>query len=193
MFDKNNVVDVCCDIMNEQFNHGDILRIYPWIKPRTLIYWSERGLIQPDFSDASGRGSSRLYSYTNVIEIGIVSELLVNGIPFKRIKEIMTSSAIQEMKETKYFDIVIYTDHRMFNNCAKKPSADRRSAPETSGTIAHPYYAICTNMTIFSTADSFLQNGGHRLIGVGNENVTSAVIINVKGIKIYVEAQIGRG
>lgn len=178
--------------MNDQFNHGDILRIYPWIKPRTLIYWSERGLIQPDFSDASGRGSSRLYSYTNVIEIGIVSELLVNGIPFKRIKTIMTSSAIHEMKETKHFDIVIYTEHRMFNNRAKKPGADRLSAPETSGSIAQQYIATFTDVTTFTTADRFLQSGGYQLIGGHNEKVTSLVIINVKGIKIYVEAQIGR-
>ena len=76
--------------MDEQYLHRDILKVFPWIKPRTLISWSERGLVKP-LGKAYGRGSARVYSYSNLVEIGIISELLSFGMPFTIIGNIMTS------------------------------------------------------------------------------------------------------
>ena len=98
--------------MHDKFLHRDILNIFPWLKPRTLISWSERGLIKPDFSNAAGRGSSRVYSYGNLIEIGIVSEFLGHGIPFSIIEGIMNGSAVRKMKEEKDFNVVIWSELR---------------------------------------------------------------------------------
>ena len=55
--------------MEYEFTHGDLRKIFPWIKSRTLIYWVERGLFKPDITEASGRGTTRKYSYKNLIEI----------------------------------------------------------------------------------------------------------------------------
>lgn len=178
--------------MKDKFNHSEILKIYPWIKPRTLIYWSERDLIQPDFTDASGRGSSRLYSYTNVIEIGIVSELLSHGIPFSHIKGIMDTPAIREMKEKKDFDIVIYDDHRMRKVRLKRPSVDQllSAKDQLPAQPTDPVIVATIDTTVLTTVDRFLQNGGHRLIGYGREDVTSVVLINVKAIKDFVDRQL---
>lgn len=46
-----------------------------------LIYLCEKGVIQPDFQDAEGRGSSRRFSARNLLEFGVVLRLGAFGIP----------------------------------------------------------------------------------------------------------------
>lgn len=57
------------------YAHRDILKIFPDLKTRTLISWSEKGLFSPEI-DASGTGSRRLYSRKNLVEIGVIRELI---------------------------------------------------------------------------------------------------------------------
>jgi DNA-binding transcriptional MerR regulator len=79
---------------NRKYTHGDILKMFPWLKPRTLISWSERGLIKADFGEASGRGSSRVFSYSNLIEIVTIADLSKTGLPFSVIKKIIQSKSL---------------------------------------------------------------------------------------------------
>jgi DNA-binding transcriptional MerR regulator len=46
-----------------------------------LIYLCEKGVIQPDFQEADGRGSSRRFSARNLLEFGVVLRLRALGIP----------------------------------------------------------------------------------------------------------------
>jgi len=46
-----------------------------------LIYLCEKGVVEPDFQDAEGRGSSRRFSARNLLEFGIVLRLRALGIP----------------------------------------------------------------------------------------------------------------
>jgi DNA-binding transcriptional MerR regulator len=46
-----------------------------------LIYLCEKGVIQPDFQGAEGRGSSRRFSARNLLEFGVVLRLRALGIP----------------------------------------------------------------------------------------------------------------
>jgi DNA-binding transcriptional MerR regulator len=78
--------------MKSEFFHRDLIQIFPSVKPRTIISWTERGLIEPEFEDASGRGSARRYSYRNLMEITFISELLRFGVPFSFINQITESS-----------------------------------------------------------------------------------------------------
>jgi len=57
------------------YAHRDILKIFPDLKARTLISWSEKGLFSPAI-DASGTGSRRLYTKKNLVEIGVIRELI---------------------------------------------------------------------------------------------------------------------
>ena len=92
---------------DREFVHKEVLKIFPWIKPRTLISWSERGLIQPEYKEASGRGTRRRYSYQNLIEIGFISELLDYGIPFNMIRIfIQDQEGLGKELRKKGFDIV---------------------------------------------------------------------------------------
>lgn len=46
-----------------------------------LIYLCEKGVVQPDFEDAKGRGSSRRFSAHNLLEFAIALRLRELGIP----------------------------------------------------------------------------------------------------------------
>lgn len=46
-----------------------------------LIYLCEKGVVQPDFEDAKGRGSSRRFSAQNLLEFGIALRLRMLEIP----------------------------------------------------------------------------------------------------------------
>ena len=46
-----------------------------------LIYLCEKGVVQPDFEDAKGRGSSRRFSAQNLLEFAIALRLRVLEIP----------------------------------------------------------------------------------------------------------------
>jgi DNA-binding transcriptional MerR regulator len=188
--------------MHEQFLHRDILNIFPWLKPRTLISWSERGLIKPDFSNAAGRGSSRVYSYANLIEIGIVSEFLGHGIPFSIIEGIMNGSAVTKMKEEKDFHVVIWSDRTIHGVTAQLRTTNQFSAQTTSGTVplsmagwphgqaVKPFTRVTADTSACVKIDDFLAHGGKLLLGGGREDVTSVLIVNVRGIKMYVDRQI---
>jgi hypothetical protein len=57
------------------YTHKEVLRIFPNLKTRTLISWSEKGLMSPAI-EADGTGSMRRYSFKNLIEIGVIRELI---------------------------------------------------------------------------------------------------------------------
>ena len=203
--------------MDLRFTHKDVLRIFPGIKARTLISWMERRLIVP-FTSASGRGSSRIYSYLNLIEIGIVSEFLKHGIPFSVIEEVMTSPAVKKLKEEKDFDVVIFhhrqtpTDisstqdrvrlenHQVFSD--RSPSGQGSVSPggvsgsitiktsEASLPLKGHLRIRLANTTTCVKIDDFLKDGGRLLFGGEELDITSILVVNVRGIKTLVDRQL---
>ena len=99
--------------MKTEFIHRDLIKIFPWISPRTLIYWVERGLLRPTFEDASGRGSSRKYSYKNLMEIASISELLRRGLPFAAIKRIIKSKEYGDIIENEKWDQIFWEEQEI--------------------------------------------------------------------------------
>jgi DNA-binding transcriptional MerR regulator len=53
---------------------------------RQLAYWDKTGLVSPSLKSASGRGSGRLYSIEDIIELKIVTKLLNSSLPLQRIR-----------------------------------------------------------------------------------------------------------
>lgn len=51
-----------------------------------LAYWDKTGLVSPSLKPASGRGSRRLYSIEDVIELKILMRLLDSLLPLQRIR-----------------------------------------------------------------------------------------------------------
>ncbi len=55
---------------------------------RQLDYWARTDLIRPSMSDASGSGSRRLYSYSNLVELRVIKTLLDAGIKLESVREV---------------------------------------------------------------------------------------------------------
>jgi DNA-binding transcriptional MerR regulator len=53
---------------------------------RQLQHWDEKGLIKPSIREASGRGTTRLYSYTDLIQLKLVRTLRDNRISLQKIR-----------------------------------------------------------------------------------------------------------
>ena len=170
---------------DRQFVHKEVLKIFPWIKPRTLISWSERGLITPEFEDASGRGTRRKYSYKNLIEIGFVDELLKYGIPFFTVREFLEGgdSKAKDKLFEKGFDVIV---------CISRYSVFQ----ETQRMHIRRYQV--------ETEQDFISEGGEIALGKGRYDaelsayedreggsaVTSGIYINARGIREFVDYQI---
>jgi DNA-binding transcriptional MerR regulator len=172
--------------MDNEFTHSNILKIFPNVKARTMISWSERGLIQP-LQDAAGRGSARIYSYTNIMEIGIIKELLQHGIPFSHIVIAMRSDKMKNLLKSEMWDTIFWI-----------------SRGETLG-LSKRMPVVSFGVT---PIDEFLVTGGKMIMGVGTMTLTeestgrvmegpfpvtfksSAVVINVSTLKQYVDYMI---
>jgi DNA-binding transcriptional MerR regulator len=93
--------------------HRDVLKIFPNLKARTLISWSEKGLLSPSVG-ASGSGSRRIYSEKNLIEIGVIRELVDYRFPTKIVKPIIDALGERLDKQKGDYDIVIvYSKQRI--------------------------------------------------------------------------------
>lgn len=68
------------------FSTAEVSRIIG-VSRRQLAYWDRIGLIWPSFKKASGKGSRRLYSLRDLVELIIIGRLLDNKIPLQRIRK----------------------------------------------------------------------------------------------------------
>ena len=50
---------------------------------RQLDYWARTDLLRPSISDAKGSGSQRVYSYTDLVQLKVIKQLLDNGISLR--------------------------------------------------------------------------------------------------------------
>lgn len=50
---------------------------------RQLDYWARTNLLRPSISDAKGSGSQRVYSYTDLLQLKVIKQLLDNGISLR--------------------------------------------------------------------------------------------------------------
>ena len=57
------------------------------ISYRQLDYWARTGLVVPGVRDASGSGSSRLYSFRDLVVLKVVKRLLDAGVSLQNIRK----------------------------------------------------------------------------------------------------------
>jgi DNA-binding transcriptional MerR regulator len=57
---------------------------------RQLDYWARTDLIRPSLSDASGSGSRRRYSYTDLLELRVIKTLLDAGIKLESVRDVFS-------------------------------------------------------------------------------------------------------
>ena len=61
---------------------------------RQLDYWARTGLITPSMQEAHGSGSQRVYSFTDVVQLKVIKNLLDAGMSLKKIR-----SAVEILRE----------------------------------------------------------------------------------------------
>ena len=54
---------------------------------RQLDYWARTGLLRPSIADARGSGTQRVYSYTDLLELKVIKQLLDAGISLQRARK----------------------------------------------------------------------------------------------------------
>ncbi len=58
------------------------------ISYRQLDYWARTDLLRPSLSDASGSGSRRSYSYSDLLELKAIKKLLDAGIKLEQVRKV---------------------------------------------------------------------------------------------------------
>ena len=56
------------------------------LTPRQLDYWARRGFLRPSLQEASGYGSSRRYSFTDIVKLRVAARLRASGIGLARVR-----------------------------------------------------------------------------------------------------------
>jgi len=53
---------------------------------RQLDYWARTGLVRPELRDAKGSGTQRLYSFTDLVHLRVIKNLLDTGVALPKIR-----------------------------------------------------------------------------------------------------------
>jgi predicted RNase H-like HicB family nuclease len=56
---------------------------------RQIRYWDTTGLVAPSIQPAKGRGSRRLYSFENLVELRTIARLLIAGVSLQRVRKVV--------------------------------------------------------------------------------------------------------
>lgn len=67
---------------------ADVTRRIVDITYRQLVYWDKTGLIRPSIQKARGRGSRRLYSFEDLVELRVVARLLAVNISLRAVRKV---------------------------------------------------------------------------------------------------------
>lgn len=84
------------DAKIEQGFRGPIVCKTVGITYRQLDYWARTGLVTPSVKDASGSGTQRVYSFTDVVHLKIIKRLLDAGVSLQQ-----TRKAIDYLAESE--------------------------------------------------------------------------------------------
>lgn len=107
---------------SERYFHKDVIRIFPDLRPRTVISWAEKGLVKPGV-EAKGRGDRRVYTYSNLVEIGFIHELVSLGIPSGEIKRTLKQADVKEALQDRAPDQLLVMG---FHHVIARSTVERR-------------------------------------------------------------------
>lgn len=77
---------------------------------RQLDYWARTKLITPSIRRATGSGSQRLYSFSDIIQLKVVKRLLDAGMSLKRIRQAMEILRVELVSESPLTDVTLLSD-----------------------------------------------------------------------------------
>lgn len=77
---------------------------------RQLDYWARTGLLEPTLQSATGSGSQRRYSFTDVVQLKVIKRLLDAGMSLKRIRKAVEILQGQLNTEQPLVDVTLLSD-----------------------------------------------------------------------------------
>jgi len=66
---------------------ADVARRAVSITYRQLDYWDKTGLVRPSIKQARGKGSRRVYSFEDLVELRVIAQLLAIGVPLAAVRK----------------------------------------------------------------------------------------------------------
>jgi DNA-binding transcriptional MerR regulator/predicted RNase H-like HicB family nuclease len=67
--------------------NADAVRRLTGITYRQLDYWDRTGLVRPSIRSAQGKGSRRVYSFQDLVEVGVVGKMLASGVKLPTVRK----------------------------------------------------------------------------------------------------------
>jgi DNA-binding transcriptional MerR regulator len=77
---------------------------------RQLDYWARTDLLKPSIQGASGSGTQRLYSFTDIVQLKVVKRLLDAGMSLKKIRQAMEILREQLQSDAPLTDVTLLSD-----------------------------------------------------------------------------------
>jgi DNA-binding transcriptional MerR regulator len=77
---------------------------------RQLDYWARTGLIVPSMQQAHGSGSQRVYSFTDVVQLKVIKNLLDAGMSLKKIRSAVEILRNEMNSEQPLADVTLLSD-----------------------------------------------------------------------------------
>ena len=73
------------DVIPEGFSTAQVARL-SGLTPRQIDHWDRQGFLKPSLRRASGYGSARRYSFTDVVRLRVAARLRAAGVGLSRIR-----------------------------------------------------------------------------------------------------------
>ena len=77
---------------------------------RQLDYWARTDLITPTLQRATGSGSQRLYSFSDVVQLKVIKRLLDAGMSLKKIRQAVEILREQMASDRPLADVTLLSD-----------------------------------------------------------------------------------
>jgi DNA-binding transcriptional MerR regulator len=77
---------------------------------RQLDYWARTELLRPSLQEASGSGSQRMYSFTDLVQLKVIKRLLDAGMSLKRIRSAVEILRTQLASDEPLADVTLLSD-----------------------------------------------------------------------------------
>jgi DNA-binding transcriptional MerR regulator len=77
---------------------------------RQLDYWARTNLITPTLQRATGSGSQRLYSFSDVVQLKVIKRLLDAGMSLKKIRQAVEILREQMASDRPLADVTLLSD-----------------------------------------------------------------------------------
>ena len=77
---------------------------------RQLDYWARTELLRPSMQEASGSGSQRMYSFSDIVQLKVVKRLLDAGMSLKKIRSAIDILRAQLESDEPLADVTLLSD-----------------------------------------------------------------------------------